>query len=175
MARAWLAMALLVGACREPPSAAVADPAAKASSAPSPSSAVGPSKSSHAATCAAIAREIAALAVDHPQLAGFHADSATLEPDCRIVHTYHCHPAKHVGGWAAGVPEPDADGLWLHLGIFDPAGPAATSQLYTQPAMLPDRTLDGRRVVLFVHEGSATKPLQLEILKILRRYGLKEP
>lgn len=172
MPRRFVAMALLVGACRERPSAVVPDPAAQASTAPS--SAVS-GKSSYAATCAAIAAEIEALSPDHPQLAGFHADSAALEPDCRITHTYHCHPAKHGGGWSAGVPQPDADGLWLHLGIFDPTGPAATSQLYTQPAFLPARTLHGRRVVLFVHEGSATKPLQLEILKILRRHGMQEP
>lgn len=80
------------------------------------------------AICQSIADEIAAIRGTYPQLAGFEATAT----DCTITYAHHTHRATHVGGWTAGVPNPDPDGVWFYIGVWDPADPVqAMAQIKT--------------------------------------------
>jgi hypothetical protein len=126
---------------------------------------------SHAATCAAIARDIEALREAHPQLARFSAKDSADDP-CAIRYAYRVHRPTTTGGWTAAFDAPDPDGVHFYLHVYDPADPAAASQIDTQPVM-PRWTLDGWRVTWLILEGADTTPVNDAILAILRRHGLE--
>ena len=128
----------------------------------------------YAALCRAIAADIEALRDEFPQLADFDADKAIVKESCTIGYTYKCHPATHVGGWTAAAPNPDPDGLWFHLGIWDEQDPEeAGAQVNTQPAIPPWR-IGARRVTFLILEGDETRSVAAEIFEILTRHGLVE-
>ena len=121
----------------------------------------------YAATLRAIALEIAALKPAYPQLAAF--DAQRVEPSApSLTYAFHTHAAAPGAGWSSGVPQPDADGLWFYLDFHDPD---STAQIHTQP-VIAAQCFGARRVSLLILEGSATRPLEGEIQKILRHHGV---
>jgi hypothetical protein len=128
-----------------------------------------PMPESPASALAAIAHDIALLANDYPQLRAFatatHFDAEAL----RIDYAWRTHPAAHAGGWTAGVPNPDDDGVWFHLDLHDPA---STAQIHTQPMTGPPQCLGDQRVAFLILEGAKTPPVGGAIGDVLRRHGV---
>ena len=122
----------------------------------------------YAGTLAGIARSIAVLKREFPQLAEFSADGGDLE-NLRISYGFHTHAPRHRGGWTSGVPNPDDDGVWFHLDFHDPDSMA---QIHTQP-VVPKGRLGDKVVMLLILEGAKTKPLAGRIREILRRHGVE--
>ena len=124
------------------------------------------------ATCAAIAEDIEKLGHNFRQLADF--DATTARTGCHIDYARHTHRAAQTGGWSAGVPAPDPDGIWFHIGIWDPNDPAeAMSQINTQPDV-PPRWIGDRKVTFLILEGNDVTPVASVITAVLRRHGLVE-
>jgi hypothetical protein len=124
------------------------------------------------AICAAIAAEIEELGREYSQLAAYDANSA--RSDCTISYDYHTHdPPRGRGGWAGSVPEPDPDGIWFHIGVWDPRSSEATMQINTQPA-LPPWWIGDRRVTFLVLEGEQVKPVAAALVAILKRHGMTQ-
>lgn len=122
------------------------------------------------AICQSIADEIATIRGTYPQLAGFEATAT----DCTITYAHHTHRATHVGGWAAGVPNPDPDGVWFYMGVWDPADPVqAMAQINTQP-LTPERWIGKRRVTYLILEGEQTTRVGDELLAILKHHEMTE-
>jgi hypothetical protein len=124
------------------------------------------------ATCRAIADDIERIRSEYPQLVEFRAATA-LRGDCTMSYEHHTHRATTRGGWSAGVPHPDPDGIWFYIGIYDPAGPEAMSQIHTQP-VVPDWWIRDRKVMVLVLEGDQTKRAGQALLAILQRHGMAE-
>ncbi len=162
--------ALLLAACASGPPSPAPSTARADRSAPS-HAAAAPDLD---ATCRAIAADIRRLRDRFPQLADVERARITMGRSCRISFEHRCHRATHAGGWSAAVPNPDPDGVWFYLGLWDESDPAeAAAQINTQPVM-PLRTLGGKRVTFLILEGKATRPLGGELLRILKRHGLRE-
>jgi hypothetical protein len=119
------------------------------------------------ATLRAIAHDIEALGATYPQLAQFRSQAAFDATGLRIDYSYRTHAAAQGGGWTAGVPNPDDDGVWFHIDVH-----AADSalQLHTQP-VVPQWCLGDRRVSLLILEGEGTRPIGGELQKILEARG----
>jgi hypothetical protein len=66
------------------------------------------------------------------------------------------------------VPNPDADGLWFHIDVHDPA---STAQIHTQPMVEP-LCLGRRRVSFLVLEGADAGAVGGELRAILGRHGV---
>jgi hypothetical protein len=133
--------------------------------------AVTPPKSiDYAQTCKAIAKDIAALGKDYPQLASFDARKA--ESDCHVDYEHRCGPPQGRGGWSAAVPKPEPDGIWLHIRLWDPNDPEeATAQINTQPVM-PNWWIGERRVTFLMREGEQTKSCAEAVMRVLERHGM---
>lgn len=113
-----------------------------------------------------IARDIAALKPEYPQLAGF--DAAKVDGgEPKISYGFHTHAAPRSGGWTSGVPNPDADGVWFYIDFHDPD---STAQIHTQP-VIAAQCLGTKRVSLLILEGAATRPLEAQIQRILQAHG----
>jgi hypothetical protein len=121
-----------------------------------------------AAILRAIAVDIEALGARHPALAAFRAGEHLDGAQVRIDYAWHTHAATQPGGWTAGVPNPDADGLWFHIDVHDPA---STAQIHTQP-MVERLCLGNRRVSFLVLEGDRAMPVAGELRRILERHGV---
>src|SRR3989344_3221744 len=74
--------------------------------------------------------EISALGKEFPQLKDFSPDKHVQLKDLKICYDYKTHKATHAGGWTAGVPNPDDDGIWFYIDFHDPQ---STAQIHTQP------------------------------------------
>jgi len=128
--------------------------------------------SDYASICKNIAADIESLKGKFPQLADFRESSAIKKPDCRISYEYRCHHATGGGGWTAGVPNPDADGVWFYIGIWDEKDPTESSaQINTQPKV-PNWHIGARRVTFLVLEGDKTNKLGGELVAIMKKRGL---
>jgi hypothetical protein len=112
-----------------------------------------------------IARDIEVLKWQFPQLEDFEAKKH-LDP-ARLVIEYerHTHAATHQGGWTSGVPNPDADGIWLYIDLHDPA---STAQIHTQPDV-PMLDVRGRKLMMLILEGDATTRVAGELRALLER------
>jgi hypothetical protein len=117
----------------------------------------------------AIAQELEALRGQYPQLAGFTARTSCDPARLAITYAHHTHAPAQRGGWTAGVPSPDDDGVWLYLDFHDPA---SSAQLHTQP-VVPHLHRGAMRVLLLLREGSRTKSLHGALLGILARHGVE--
>jgi hypothetical protein len=123
-------------------------------------------------SCAAIAREIAGLAPRYPQLRDFDANGVSSSPgECTISYAYRTHRSTVRGGWVAQVPNPDPDGIWFHIGIWDPRGPARRSQINTQPGGAVHAFGDDH-ITFLTLEGRSARPLRPALWKILEKHGL---
>jgi hypothetical protein len=120
------------------------------------------------AVLVAVAADIEALGATHPALAAFRAASHLDVAGARIDYAYRTHDPARTGGWTAGVPEPDADGLWFHIDVHEPT---STAQIHTQPMVEP-LCLGGRRVSFLVLAGERLEGVAGEFRAILGRRGV---
>ena len=116
----------------------------------------------------AVAIDIQALGATRPQLAAFRVDEHLDPARARIDYAWHTHAAGHGGGWTAGVPNPDPDGIWFHIDVHDPA---STAQIHTQP-MVERLCLGAAHVSFLVLEGEKAEPAAGDIRQILDRHGV---
>ncbi|HXJ10111.1 MAG TPA: hypothetical protein VNH12_11420 [Burkholderiales bacterium] len=124
----------------------------------------------YASVLAGIARDISALKREYPQLAGFSVDEHPRTAGLEITYGFHTHRSAGGGGWTAGVPNPDADGVWFYIDLHDPA---STLQIHTQPADPVPSCIGGKRVSFLILEGTATRKVGGPIGAILQRHGMK--
>jgi len=118
-----------------------------------------------------IAREIEDARDRFPQLAEFRATRHGHLDRLTIDYGYHTHAAQRVGGWAAGVPNPDRDGIWFYVDFHDPS---STAQIHTQP-MVPDMWLRDKKVMVLILEGTGTRSFSATLFDILRQNGVTMP
>jgi len=121
-------------------------------------------------TLRAIADDIASLRNKFPQLKDFSPESSIKLENMAIDYGYHTHRARHHGGWTAGVPNPDADGVWFYINFHSPDSMA---QIDTQPTTPHWHCLGGKRVTFLILEGGKSKPLAGEIWSILNKRGVR--
>lgn len=113
-----------------------------------------------------IARDIAALKADYPQLGEF--DAAKLVGDePKITYGFHTHAPERSGGWTSGVPNPDSDGIWFYIDFHDPD---STAQIHTQP-VIAAQCLGNKRISFLILEGDATRQVSGAIERILQAHG----
>lgn len=112
---------------------------------------------------------VEALGASRPQLAQFRADEHLDAAQARIDYAGHTHAATHAGGWTAGVPNPDTDGIWFHIDVHDPA---STAQIHTQP-VVERLCLGTARVSFLVLEGDQVEPAAGELRRTLERHGVR--
>jgi hypothetical protein len=118
----------------------------------------------------AIARDIAKLATDFPQLKDFSPTENADIQRLALDYGYRTHQAQHRGGWTSEVPNPDDDGIWFYIDFHEPDSQA---QIHTQP-VVAKLCLADKRVSLLILEGKSTKSVAGRIGNILRSHGVKE-
>jgi len=122
-------------------------------------------------TLRAIADDIASLHNKFPQLKDFSPESSIKLENMAIDYGYHTHRARHHGGWTAGVPNPDPDGVWFYINFHSPD---SIAQIDTQPMTAAEgRCLGDKRVTFLILEGPKSKPLAGEIWSILNKRGVR--
>ena len=120
---------------------------------------VAPDHPAAARACAEIASDIATLKARYAQLSAFDEQNIGSRPgECSLDYAYHTHPSTRRGGWAAQVPNPDPDGVWFHIAIWDPEGPARSEQLNTQAGFSVFALGDKRITVLTLGGTSSSSP-----------------
>ena len=123
--------------------------------------------------CENITKDIESLKDKFPQLSEFNVASNLDRNSCKIQYEYKCHIANHGGGWTSGVPNPEADGAWFYIGLWDENDPEESShQIHTQP-FRPVWHIQEKRVTYLILEGENTEKMNPYILDILKRHGLK--
>lgn len=98
----------------------------------------------------AIAREIAKLTQEYPQLREFSASSHVDLDGLRIEYAFHTHEPARTGGWTSGVPQPDDDGIWF---LIDLHSPESATQLHTQPVVSTVLRIGDKLAYLLIQEG----------------------
>jgi hypothetical protein len=120
--------------------------------------------------CRRIAADIEALR-GFPQLADFRAERD--RQGCTIRYQYRCLPPTGRGGWTSAVPNPDPDGVWFYVCLWDPNDPdAANAQINTQP-VIPTWHIGGRRVTFLILEGERVPTVTSELMRILTKHGMR--
>ena len=115
----------------------------------------------------AVARDIAGLKRDFPQLEEFSRSDHASPGGLQIAYGYHTHRPQGRAGWTSGVPSPDDDGVWFYIDFHDPESMA---QIHTQP-LVPKGKLGDKRVMFLILEGAETKSLADSIRQILKKNG----
>jgi hypothetical protein len=124
-------------------------------------------------SCAAIASDIELLRARFPQLVEYRT-AAAMHRDCVIEYGWHIgRPTGRGGGWTAQVPDPERDGVWFYVGLYDPNGPEANDQINSQPIMPADWRIGARKVTLLVVEGADTHGIGAAVIEVLRRHGMR--
>jgi hypothetical protein len=124
--------------------------------------------------CEKIAKDIELLKLkeEYPQLKNFSLKHNLNKEACKINYEYKCHLSNKYGGWTSQVPNPDTDGIWFYISLWDESDPIESySQINTQP-IIPKWYIRSRRVTYLILEGEKTKSIDKEILKILKKHGL---
>jgi hypothetical protein len=120
-------------------------------------------------TCNEIARDLETLTRQFPQLVNYRAAD---QKDCHVSYEYKTlPPSGRGGGWSAGVPRPEAGGVFLYIGIWDPNA-KDNRQLDTQP-MTGDWVIGDRRVTFILLEGDTVKSAGTAIRRLLERHGMR--
>jgi hypothetical protein len=115
-----------------------------------------------------IAAEIAVLKKEFPELKDFSPAKNTR--GLIIEYAYHTHESTHPGGWTAGVPNPDDDGLWFYIDLHEFNSMA---QIHTQPMTGPSQCLGNNRVSFLILTGRSTRHVGGAIQTILEKHGVK--
>lgn len=158
------ALGLLAAACSPP--AAPAPAPALAPAAPGAAAAGTPAE-----IIAAIAADLAALGTTCPRLAAFDPQTAIGPSGLDLDYTFHTHAPKRRGGWTAAVPNPDPDGIFLHVDLHDPG---STAQIHTQP-IVPMRDVAGMKLMMLLLEGEAGPPCAPAIDAVLAKHAPGPP
>jgi hypothetical protein len=125
--------------------------------------------------CEIIAKDIEYLKDKYPQLEKFTVSTNLEKETCLIEYEYKCHFPINRVGWTGGVPNPNPDGIWFYIGLWDENNPEEnSSQINTQP-VFPKWYLKNKRVTYLMLEGEKTDNLYQVIFNILKNHGLKEP
>jgi hypothetical protein len=119
---------------------------------------------------ARIADDIAGLKEAYPQLQDFSVAKHLQADNYVIGYSYHTHEPPRRGGWTSAVPNPDPDGIWLHIDFHDPD---SRTQLHTQPIVAP-YCVGSMKVLFLTLEGAGTKSVEGAIWGILKRHGIEE-
>lgn len=123
----------------------------------------------NAETLASIAGDIENLNRTHPQLKEFSQHKNMNARTLSISYAYRTHEPARTGGWTAGVPNPDEDGIWFYIDFHNPA---STAQIHTQPMSVAPQCLGNMRVSFLILEGSKTSPVSGPIWQVLRKHGV---
>ncbi len=124
--------------------------------------------------CENIAKDIELLKNEFPQLNDFYTSKNLNKSTCTISYSYKCHYVNHKIGWTSGVPNPDPDGIWFYICLWDENDSSQNlSQINTQPVM-PVWYIKNHRVTYLMLEGENTKSVFDRIMEILKKYGLQE-
>jgi len=129
----------------------------------------GEQQMSHQQAIRAMAQDIQALAGRFPQLADFDAERHCDTEELIIGYAYHTHRPAGRPGWAGAVPNPDTDGIWFFIDLYDPD---SSAQIHTQP-MVPRLQRGDKRVQLLILEGEKTRKLHAELWRILQKHGAR--
>jgi hypothetical protein len=122
--------------------------------------------------CVDIARDIIALKPKYAQLSEFDETRVMTRPgECTINYAYHTHRSTLRGGWVAQVPNPAPDGLWFHVGVWDPQGPGRQAQINTQPGGAVFSFGDDNVTVL-VLDGAKTGSFHSALVRLLSKHGM---
>ena len=117
----------------------------------------------------AIARDIAGLKRDFPQLEDFSRSDHADPKELKIAYGYHTHRPQGRAGWTSGVPNPDDDGVWFYIDFHDPGSMAP---IHTQP-LVPKGLLGDKRVMFLILEGLEAKSVAGSIRQILMKNGAR--
>jgi hypothetical protein len=120
-------------------------------------------------TIKAIARDIAGLKSEFPQLKNFSLTENIELENLSIEYEFHTHPSKHRGGWTSGVPNPDDDGIWFYIDFHEPGSKA---QIHTQP-VIPKMCVQDKNVSFLILEEDKTESVSNRIQSILKSHGVK--
>src|SRR5262249_33793016 len=131
--------------------------------------AMAQTKQEYSEAIKAIARDIAGLKKEFPQLKDFSPTENIYLENLSVSYQFHTHRATHRGGWTAGVPNPDEDGIWFYIDFHEPNSQA---QIHTQP-VTPNLCLLDKKVSFLILEGNKTKPIGGRIWSILKSHGVK--
>jgi hypothetical protein len=63
--------------------------------------------------------DIVALKPRYPKLAEFDVARNVFPGSLIISYSFHVHAPERIGGWAGHVPNPDPDGIWLYIHLYD--------------------------------------------------------
>lgn len=124
----------------------------------------------YAAILKRITQDIEALKPDHAQLETFSAQENLDVDTLTVSYAYHTHRSARRGGWTAGVPNPNDDGIWFRVDFHDAD---SIAQIHSQPASIP-RCIGHKRVTFLILEGADTKPVGGAIAKILEKHGVAD-
>lgn len=116
-----------------------------------------------------IANEISVLKESYPQLADFSPTKNLQTESLTISYEYKTHEPTHRGGWTAGVPNPDPDGLWFYIDLHDPN---SLAQIHTQP-VVQKGAIGDKEVMFLILEGKKTKHVSEKIWEILKNNGIE--
>jgi hypothetical protein len=119
-----------------------------------------------------ITKDILLLKSNYPQLSDFSISNVDFQT-LKIWYEYRCHQSDDPGsGWAYGAPNPDNDGLWFYIGLWDENDPIeSNAQINTQP-VIPTMYIKDKRVTFLILEGSNTSLLNEQLKIILVKNGL---
>ena len=124
--------------------------------------------------CENIAKDIELLKNQYPQLDEFSISKNLNKENCKIEYEYKCRLSTNNVGWISQVPNPDPNGLWFYISLWDENDPNENfSQINTQ-TVIPIWYIKNKRVTYLILQGKNTKSLNIEVLKILKKYGLYE-
>lgn len=115
-----------------------------------------------------IARDIAALKSEFPQLKDFVVPQSYEEDNYEISYRFNALDPQGDGGWSGGTPSPKDDGVWFYISVHSPL---STRQIHTQPITL-GTYLGSYRFQFLLKEGKHTKSVQSAVWKIFREHGV---
>jgi hypothetical protein len=112
---------------------------------------------------------IAQLKDQFPQLRNFSVSEHVHPERLAIEYGYHTHAARNMAGWAGGVPNPDADGVWFSIDFHSPD---SLLELDWQPGV-PSDCFGDKLVLFLVLEGEKTKSVEAAVWQLLWQQGVK--
>lgn len=116
-----------------------------------------------------IGEEIFKLKNEFPQLNDFIPNEHVDIENLKISYGYKTHSPTHSGGWTAGVPNPDPEGIWFYIDFHDQN---STRQIHTQPVAIPAH-IGNKSISFLILEGTKTKSVRASIWNILKNNGVK--
>ncbi len=117
-----------------------------------------------------IKSDLADLAGEYPQLQDVSEKALLNASRLSLAYSYRTHVAQQPGGWTAGVPNPDDDGIWFYIDFHDPN---SSEQIHTQP-VIRALCLGPKQVSVLILEGKNTKSASGKIYSVLRNHGVTD-